>query len=64
MRFQKLTDKPTGKTPLGRSGHGWEENIKLDIKEIGVITRNKIDSAHDGDCYRPFVNAPLNLRAP
>ena len=38
--FKILTDKPTGKRPLRRFMDGWEDNIKIDFKEIGVNTRN------------------------
>ena len=38
----------------------WEDNIKMDIKEIGVNVRNLIDSAQDMDYWRALVDAPLN----
>ena len=38
--FKILTGTPTGKRPLGRSRHRWEDNITMDLKEIGVNTRN------------------------
>ena len=38
--FKILTDSPTGKRLLGRSRHGWEDNIRMDIKEICINTRN------------------------
>ena len=41
--FKMLTGNPTGKRPLGRSTYGWEDNIRMDFKEIGVDTRNWID---------------------
>ena len=44
-----LTGKRTGKRPLGRPWRRWEDNIRMDIKEIGVNTRNWIDSAQDMD---------------
>ena len=42
--FKKLTGKPTGKRPLGRSNRRWEDNIRKKLKEIGVNTKNLIDS--------------------
>ena len=48
----------TGKRPLGR----WEDNIRMDLKEIGINTRNWIDSAQDRNYWRALVNAALNLR--
>ena len=38
--FKILTDKPTGKRPLGRPSGRWEDNIRMDVKEIGVGTKN------------------------
>ena len=51
----------TGK-PAGRSRRRWEDDIRMDLKEIGN-TRNCFDSAHDSDYWRAFMNAALNLRA-
>ena len=41
-----------------------EDSIRMDLKEIGISTRNCIDPAHNRDCWRAFVNAQLNLRVP
>ena len=60
--FKILTDKPTGKRPLGTPRHRWEDNIKIDLKEIGINTRNWVDSAQDRDYWRAPVKAALNLR--
>ena len=38
--FKILTDKPTGKRPLGRPRRRWEDNIRMDSKEISINTRN------------------------
>ena len=38
--FKILTGKPTGKRPLGRPRRRWEDNIRTDLKEIGINTRN------------------------
>ena len=38
--FKILTDIPAGKRPLGRPRHRWEDNIRMDFKEIGINTRN------------------------
>ena len=51
-----LTGKPTGKRPLGSPRHRWEDNIRTDLKEVGIDTRNWVDSAEE--------NAALNLRVP
>ena len=42
--FKILTGKPTGKRPLGRPRLTWEDNIRMNLKEIGV---NWVDSAYD-----------------
>ena len=57
--FKILTDKPTGNRPLG-----WEENIRMDLKEVGINTRNWVDSTQDRESKRPLVNVALNLRVP
>ena len=50
--------------PLGRPNRKWEENIRMEIKEIGINTRNWVDSAQDTDYWRALVNAAFNLRVP
>ena len=62
--FKILTGKPTGKRPLGRPRRKWEENIRVDLKEIGMNTRNWVESAQDRDYWRAPVNVTLNLRVP
>ena len=39
-----LTVKPTGKRPIGRPKHRWEDNIRMDLKEIGINKRNSVSS--------------------
>ena len=41
--FKMLTGTPTGTRPLGRPRRRWEDNIKMDLKEIGANTRNWVD---------------------
>ena len=60
--FKILTGKPTGKTPLGRPWLRWEDNIRMDLEEIGINARNWVDSAQDRDYWRGLVNAAFNLR--
>ena len=62
--FKILTGKPTGKRPLGKPRHRWEDNIRTDLKEIDIITRNWVDLDQDRDYWGVFVNAALNLRVP
>ena len=61
-RFFKF--KPTGKRPLGRPRRRWEDNIRLDLEEIGINAGNYVDSAQDRDYWRALVNAASNLRVP
>ena len=61
--FKIFTGKPTGKRLLARLRRRWEDNIRMDLKEIGN-TRNWVDSAQDMDYWRALVNAALNLLVP
>ena len=63
-RFKILTGKPTGKRPLGRPRRRWEDNIRMDLEEIGINTRNWVGSTQDRDYWRALVNAAFNLRVP
>ena len=49
--FNILTDKPKVQRPLGRSSRRWEADIRIGLKEIGVNTRNLIDSPQDRDYW-------------
>ena len=60
--FKILTGKPTGKRPLGTPKRRWEDNIRMDLKEMGINTRNRVDLAQDKDYWRTLVNVALNLR--
>ena len=62
--YKILTGTPTGKRPLERPRRRWEDNIRMDLEEIVMNTRNWVDSAQDWDYWRTFVNAVLNLRFP
>jgi hypothetical protein len=53
-----------GKRPLVRPRCRWRNNITMDFKEIGVNTRDCVDSAQDRDYWRAFLNATLNLWIP
>ena len=50
--------------PIGRPKRIWEDNIRMDLEEIGIIAGNWVDSAQDKDYWRAHVNAALNLRVP
>ena len=62
--LKMLTGKPTGKRPSRRPRHKWEDNIKMDLNEIGIIMRNLVYSAQDRDNWRALVNAALKLQDP
>ena len=62
--FNILTSKPTGKRPLGRPRRRWEDNIRMDLEEIGINAGNWVDSAQHRNYWRALVNAALNLRVP
>ena len=62
--FKILTGKPTGKRPLWRPGRRWEDNIRMDLEEIGINAGNWVDSAQDRNYWRALVNAALNVRVP
>ena len=53
---------PAGKRPLGRPRRSWEDNIRMDLEEIGINAGNWVDSAQKRDYCRALVNAALNLR--
>ena len=55
--FKILTGKPTGR-------RRWEDNIRMDLEEIGINAGNWVDSAQDRSYWRALVNAEFNLRVP
>ena len=56
--------KPEGKRPLGRPRRRWEDNIKIDLQEVGCEGMDWIDAAQDRDRWRALVNAVMNLQVP
>ena len=59
-----VTGTPAGKRPLERTRHSWKDNIRMDLTEIGISTRNWVDLAQDRDYSRALVNVALNLQVP
>ena len=62
--YTVLVGKPEGKRPLGRPRHKWEDNIKIDLQEVGCGGMDWIELPEDRDRWRALVNAILNLRVP
>ena len=62
--YSALVGKPLGKRPLGRPKRRLEDNIKMDLKEIGCGTMDWIKLAQDRDRWRALVNALINLHVP
>ena len=58
--FIILTDNPTKTRIVGRLRRRWQDGVTKDLKEIGVSTRNWIDSAHDCDYWSCLVTAIHN----
>ena len=60
--YRVLVGKPEGKKPLGRPRCRWEDNIKMDLQEVGCRVMDWIELAQDRDRWRALVNALMNLR--
>jgi hypothetical protein len=62
--YNILVGRPEGKRPLGRPRRKWEDNIKMDLREIGFRDVDWIRWAQDRDRWRALVNMVTNLRFP
>jgi hypothetical protein len=62
--YRVLVGRPEGKRPLGRPRRRWENNIKMDLAEIGIDGATWIRLAQDRVQWRAFVNTVMNLRVP
>ena len=62
--YRFLEGKPGGKRPLGIPRRRWEENIKMDLQEMGCGGMDWIELAQDRDRWRALVNAVMNLGVP
>jgi len=59
-----LVGIPEGKRPLGRPRRRWEDNIEMDLQEVGCGGMDWIELAQDRDRWRAIVTAVMNLRVP
>jgi hypothetical protein len=62
--YRVLVGKPEGKRPLGRPRHRWEDNIKLDLQEVGCGGMDWIKLAVDRDRWQELVKVLMNLWVP
>ena len=59
-----LVGKPEGKKPLRRPRRRWEDNIKMDLEEVGRGCGGWMELAQDRYRWRAFVNTVMNFRVP
>ena len=62
--YKVLVGKPENKRPLGRLRLRGEDNIKMDLREVGCDPRDWRPLAEDRDQWRAYVRAVMNLRVP
>ena len=62
--YRVLVGKPGGKRPQGRPRHRWEDNIKMDLQEVGCGVMDLIELAQDRYRWRAFVNTVRDFRVP
>jgi hypothetical protein len=59
-----LVGKPEGKRPLGRPRRRWEDNIKMDVEEVGGVRGYWMELAQDRDRWRALLSTVKNYRVP
>ena len=59
-----LVGKPEGKRPLGRPRRRWEDNIQMDLEEVGRGCEDRMELAQDRDRWRALVSTVMNFEVP
>ena len=59
-----LVGKPERKRPLGRPRRRWEDNIKMDLQEVGGSYGDWMEVTQDRDRWRALVSTVINIRVP
>jgi len=62
--YRVLVGKPKGRRPLGRPRRRWEDNIRMDLREVGLDCVDWMELAQDRDRWRALVSAVMNPRVP
>jgi len=62
--YKVLVGKPEGKRSLGRPRHRWEDNIKMDLQEVGGGSGDWMELAEDRDRWRALVSTVMNMQVP
>jgi hypothetical protein len=62
--YKCLVGRPDAKRRVGKPKHWWEDNIKMDLENVGWGGTNWIALTQDTDRWRALVNAVMNLRVP
>jgi hypothetical protein len=64
VAHRDLVGKREGTRPLGRPRRRWEDNLKMDLQEVGYEGMEWIELAQERDRWRALVNAVVNIRVP
>ena len=64
VTYRDLAGKPEGKIPLGRPRHRWEDNIKMDLQEVGCGCMDRIELVQGRDKCQTLMNAVMKFQVP